>query len=174
MEESVEVLSEEGQLIGKQVSKIVAHRKGLCHGISAVAFIDEKGRILLQRRSELKGTEPGKWDLSGAGHIDAHETPEEAAIRELYEELRIQVSKEDLVCVGTYVHKMQLDKKHNICHFTYLFLVRKNIRITDVILQESEVSEVRFFNKKDFVDMLNKNKMVDAMKHCHILLDYLN
>ena len=56
----------------------------------------------------------------------------------------------------------------------YLFLVRKNIRITDVILQDSEVSEVRFLDKKEFIDMLNKNNMVDAMKHCHILLDYLN
>ena len=170
----MEVLTEKGQLVGKRISKAEAHRKGICHGISAVALIDDKGRLLLQKRSETKEIEPGKWDLSGAGHIDIYETPECCAVRELYEELHIQINEEDLICIDTYLNQFQFDEERRINHFTYLFFVRKNINITDVILQESEISEVKFVNKKEFVYMLNKNQMVKAMKYCYQLLDYMN
>ena len=36
-------------------------------------------KLLIQKRSSNKKTEPNKWDLSGAGHIDINETPEQAA-----------------------------------------------------------------------------------------------
>lgn len=169
----MEVLTEKGQLVGKRISKVEAHRKGICHGISAVALIDDKGRLLLQKRSETKEIEPGKWDLSGAGHIDIYETPDSSAVRELYEELHIQVNEEDLVCIDTYLNQFQIDEEQKMNHYTYLYLVRKNINITDVIIQESEVSEVKFVDKKEFIYMLNKNQMVEAMKYCNLLLDYL-
>ena len=41
MDEFVEVLTEDGKQIGKRVDKSTAHKKGICHGISAIALIDQ-------------------------------------------------------------------------------------------------------------------------------------
>lgn len=44
------------------------------------------GRVLLLRRAATRRTDPGKWCFV-TGYIDEGETPREAAMRELHEEL---------------------------------------------------------------------------------------
>ena len=55
--------------------------------VSAVALIDVDGRVLLAQRPEGKEM-AGLWEFPG-GKIEAGETPEDALIRELHEELGI-------------------------------------------------------------------------------------
>ncbi len=55
--------------------------------VAAVALIDRDGRVLLTRRPEGKQM-AGLWEFPG-GKIEPGETPEEALIRELREELGI-------------------------------------------------------------------------------------
>ena len=55
--------------------------------VSAVALIDVEGRVLLAQRPEGKSL-AGLWEFPG-GKVDAGETPEQALIRELQEELGI-------------------------------------------------------------------------------------
>ncbi len=42
------------------------------------------------------------WDVSVAGHIDAGETPKQAAIREAQEEIGITISENDLQLIGVF------------------------------------------------------------------------
>lgn len=66
-----------------------ARKQGLNHRIVLVALRDASGRLCLQRRAETKDVYPGRWDLSATGHVQAGESREEAARRELKEELGI-------------------------------------------------------------------------------------
>lgn len=60
--------------------------------VSAAIIANEQGQILLQQRPEDKHM-GGLWEFPG-GKIEANETPEEALVRELKEELNIQVNKD--------------------------------------------------------------------------------
>ena len=59
---------------------------------SAVIVLNETGQALLLRRGKTAPWEPGKWSLPG-GVIDPGETPEQAAIRETYEEVGIRINQ---------------------------------------------------------------------------------
>ena len=59
--------------------------------MAACALIDIDGRVLLARRPEGKKM-AGLWEFPG-GKINPGETPEAALIRELHEELGIDVAK---------------------------------------------------------------------------------
>lgn len=88
-EEWFDLVDESGGCIGKA-------RRSECHGNPAllhqavhVFVVNAAGEVFLQKRSEVKDIQPGKWDTSVGGHVDAGETPDQAARRELREELGI-------------------------------------------------------------------------------------
>jgi 8-oxo-dGTP diphosphatase len=59
--------------------------------VVAVALVDREGRVLIAQRPEGKSM-AGLWEFPG-GKVDPGETPEDALIRELEEELGIDVSE---------------------------------------------------------------------------------
>ena len=66
--------------------------------VVAAALVDADGRVLIARRPEGKQL-AGLWEFPG-GKVEAGERPEEALIRELDEELGIQVSES---CLAPFV-----------------------------------------------------------------------
>lgn len=56
--------------------------------VAAVALIDADGRVLLAQRPEGKSL-AGLWEFPG-GKVESGESPEQALIRELHEELGIE------------------------------------------------------------------------------------
>ena len=174
MDEIVEILTEDGKKTGKRIDKSIAHKESLCHGISVIALINKDGKLLIQKRSLDKKTEPNKWDLSGAGHINIDETPEQAGVRELFEETGIKVKTEELKLIDTYLNKVKLDNNTFINHFTYLFLVQKDININNIKMKKSEVSSAIFIDKKKYIELFNNKEVVEAIKYCNIVLDYMN
>ena len=58
--------------------------------VAAVALVDVDGRVLIAQRPEGKSM-AGLWEFPG-GKVDPGETPEEALVRELSEELGIETA----------------------------------------------------------------------------------
>jgi 8-oxo-dGTP diphosphatase len=65
--------------------------------VAAVALVDADGRVLLAQRPAGKSM-AGLWEFPG-GKVEAGETPEAALLRELKEELGIDVS---VACLAPY------------------------------------------------------------------------
>jgi 8-oxo-dGTP diphosphatase len=58
---------------------------------TAILVFNKVGHVLLQKRDDIPTIqEPGKWDVWG-GHCEAGETPEACAIRELREEIGVEI-----------------------------------------------------------------------------------
>lgn len=66
------------------------HRQSLTHRSVLVLLYDVHGRLYLQKRSARKALYPGRMDLSATGHVQAGESREHAALRELREELGVR------------------------------------------------------------------------------------
>ncbi len=71
--------------------------------VVAVALIDADGRVLLSRRPEGKPM-AGMWEFPG-GKVEPGETPEAALIRELAEELAIDVRENCLAPFSFASHR---------------------------------------------------------------------
>lgn len=83
---------------------------GLRHQIGRVLIYSKQTKsILLQQRSFKKATMPGAWDTSSSGHIDAHEDAMVGTVRELREEIGVEVADDALQFVGTYDTYEELD-----------------------------------------------------------------
>ncbi|MBV9643812.1 MAG: ribosomal RNA small subunit methyltransferase A [Verrucomicrobia bacterium] len=62
------------------------HRENLLHRAVHILLLNNRGELLLQKRSHRKDRFPRCWDSSAAGHVDANESYRECAMRELQEE----------------------------------------------------------------------------------------
>jgi 16S rRNA (adenine1518-N6/adenine1519-N6)-dimethyltransferase len=72
-------------------SRSDVHANNLRHRAVHILIFNPAGELYLQQRSRWKDRHPLKWDSSAAGHVIAVESYDEAARRELEEELGISV-----------------------------------------------------------------------------------
>lgn len=90
-DELFDVVDHADQVVGQRFRKEV-HQLGLKHRATHILLFNAKGEIFLQKRSKTKDTHPGVWDSSASGHLDAGETYDDCACRELFEELGCRLS----------------------------------------------------------------------------------
>jgi len=98
--ELLSVVSPTGIPLGRGARRDV-HRDGLWHAVFHCLIVrpGEPARVVLQRRDRTKPTFPGLLDLSATGHLYDGEGPRDG-VREIHEELGIEVDPNDLVPVG--------------------------------------------------------------------------
>ncbi|MDP9351765.1 MAG: NUDIX domain-containing protein [Chloroflexota bacterium] len=89
-DELLEVVDSKGVFLRLASRRECHSDPSLIHRSVCVLVYDAEGRIFLQKRSARKDLYAGMWDLSATGHARAGESDEEAAARELREELGIE------------------------------------------------------------------------------------
>lgn len=111
-------------------------------------IVNDEGKFLMQKRSKYKKKFVGKWSQTG-GAIDEGETPLQGALRECKEELGLDISKEEIELIFSFKRKYD---------FVDVWLVKKNIDIGKLKLQEEEVEAVKWVTKEEIEEMIRTNK----------------
>ncbi len=88
-EEIFDVCDADDNVIG-QATRAHVHAHGLLHRAVHMWVFRSDGRMLLHFRSATKDEYPHCYTSSASGHVDAGETYDAAAVRELREELNLQ------------------------------------------------------------------------------------
>jgi isopentenyldiphosphate isomerase len=94
-EEWFDVVNERDEVVRRATRREV-HATGLWHRAVHIMVFDTAKRVFLQKRSMLKDLSPGLWDSSCSGHLDAGEDYDQAAIRELGEEIGVRLKADEV------------------------------------------------------------------------------
>jgi len=84
-------VTDDDVVLGPVARSRVHGNPALIHRSVHVLVLGTDGRLLLQKRSLRKDTQPGKWDTSVGGHVGFGQSYEEAARREAAEELGLNL-----------------------------------------------------------------------------------
>lgn len=156
MDELLDIVDKNGNPTGKTALKSEAHTRGLYHNTIHLWLYTSLGEILLQQRSHKKAIYPLLWDVSVAGHIDAGESFIEAALRETEEEIGLVLKPEDLVKIGTRLHKSSYNNGAiNDNEFHQIYLAKLKIDLDQLSPQEDEVEALKLVTFSQFENLLN-------------------
>ena len=89
------MVDEHDHVVG-QLGRGEVHRRALMHRACHIVLTNTAGEVFVQLRSRSKQANPGLWDTSAAGHVDAGETYRDCAVRELAEELGVILTPSEL------------------------------------------------------------------------------
>lgn len=137
---------------GRTAERGSAVRPGEYCLVSHLCLFNGRGELLVQRRSVYKDRYPGCWDVSAGGFVRSGEDASDAALREAREELGLSLAKAELRFILTEPFS---------CVFDDFFFVRRELDVSGLELQRSELSAAAFASERDVFDMLRCGEFVD-------------
>jgi len=143
--------SELFQLVDRRGNAIGQASREACHGNPSLIHLvvhchvfDPEGRLLLQKRSFTKDTNPGRWDTSMGGHVSAGEPVRAALLRECREELGIDGTA--AVRLYSYLREGSFESEFAEC---FVLETRQTPRPDPL-----EIQEVRWFSVEEVQAMI--------------------
>ena len=140
-------------LTGKTFVKGEQVPKGYYYLIVAVVIENSDGEFLIQKRVARKG---GKWALT-AGHPKSGEDSFLGLCSEASEELGIDISNDSPMLVDTWINNDQIFD---------IYYLKKDIKLSDIVIQEEEVDGVCYAS---FDDIINMNSLGNFHENHFIL-----
>ena len=118
-------------------------------GVVVVFIENSKGEFLIQKTSVEKGNEYS----STGGHVDAGETHLTSILREIKEELGIDVNEEELEYLGFLLYDKPI---------RFMYYLKKDIDIKDIVVQEEEVDFVKYMSISEIKEIINDEKITKS------------
>lgn len=169
----MDLIDKNGVLTGEKESRDNIHRLGLLHHASGLVILGGGG-ILAQQRALSKEKNAGLWDISASGHIDAGESPIESLMREVHEELGLKIDKKDIFLLGKYWRHEKYSEKFIENELDYIYVLIKDVKISDIKIQEQEVERVEWFSFSEFAKMIQDGKVVKRPFWDELICKYKN
>jgi len=147
--ELLDVYDDNGNKTGRVVERENKNEVFNSHEHIAVAIIfieNSNGDFLIQKTPKEKG---GLYSSTG-GHVDHGEEPDDVIIREVKEEIGIDISNDNIIKLG-----------YRLLDFPvrFLYYLKKDINLSDVIVQEDEVENVFYMSVEEIKELINNNLM---------------
>ena len=118
--------------------------------------LNKDGKVLIEKRVN-KGLTPGKLDLC-SGHVDGEETQTQAMIRELKEELGIQLEEAvNVAKITPDAIPLQFESSGKIKNFFITFYCLKR-NSSDVIYQESEIDKIVWLPLEETFELIKSGR----------------
>jgi len=157
MKNKIIIVDEDDNIVGHKERGTLAPED--IYRVSALWIMNSSGDVLLAQRALTKSHSPGKWGPAVAGTVDEGEDYEMNIIKEAEEEIGLKNIK------PKKVNKERVFGEHN--HFTQWFLLKMDAPADSFTIDEEEVSDVRWFPKKQLLEEAEKNpdKFLKRIKH---------
>lgn len=121
------------------------------HIVVHVWIVNSSGEFLIQKRKVDKKGWPGMWDCAAAGSAIFGDSSRDAAIRETAEEIGLDIEKDKLEALFTVKFAKGFDDN---------WLLRAEVDIEDLVLQEEEVEDIRWASRDEIEEMLMRKKFI--------------
>lgn len=142
-DEPVEILDADGSVAGI-VPRSEMRARRLRHRTVFVLVVATDGRLLVHRRSDDKDVWPGRWDLGAGGVVAVGEADEDAARREVAEELGVAPPFLEFVTAGAYRDD----------HVDEVARVYRTVHDGPFRFADGEIVEVRFLDRRQLDELL--------------------
>ncbi len=147
----VTLVNEKDEDIGKEEKKQAHLNKGKLHRAFSTFIFNEKGELLLQKRSSKKMLWPGFWSNSCCSHPKPKESVVDAGERRLKEELGFSCK---LTYIGSFIYKEKykdIGTEHEFCH------ILAGKYQGDIAPNPEEVEETRWVKWSDLMKEIDKD-----------------
>lgn len=120
-----------------------------------ICIFNPMGQMLIQQRQPFKDGWPNMWDVSVGGSSVAGENSQEAAERELLEELgyAVDLSNERPIFTINFTHG-----------FDDYYVIEDDLDITSLVLQPEEVQCVKWTTKQELFHMIEEGIFIPYHK----------
>jgi len=132
----------------------MVHREGNWHRVSVVWVINSKGQILAHRRSMLKDSGAGKWQICFGGHLNHEDSYQSGAHKELKEETGLDIPdyKLDLYKIHRSEKNVYFpDKEFQAIYYTFW-----DGDVANLVLEEEEVDIVEWYFLEDLKKLFSE------------------
>ena len=146
--ERYDVYDLDRRLTGRTLVRGEEHPDADCQLVIHVCLFNSRGELLIQQRDRSKASYPEYWDVSVGGGVLAGETPREAAVREVREELGLEIEVPGAAAV-TLAFAGGFDD---------YYIVDCDAPLEALCLQPGEVQDARWAAKDEILAMLEEGR----------------
>jgi len=129
-----------------------------------ICIFNSEGKMLIQQRQPFKHGWSNMWDLSAGGAAIAGDNSQKAAKREVFEELGLKLSLDNIDPSLTI---------HADSAFGDVYLIEKDIDISELKLQPEEVQAVKWATKEEIYKLLDDGVFIPYNKSLIELLFFM-
>lgn len=158
-EDIFDIVDERDQVIGQERRSVIHAEKRL-HRAIHILLRNDAGQFFLQKRAPSKDKNPNRWDSSCSGHVDAGEVYDQAAVRELEEELGVRVPINEL----EKIRKFEASKETGM-EFVWVYFGHHN---GPFHLNVVEISDGRFWDRSEIEAAIRANRHEFSGAFCFI------